>query len=227
MFLLLLLLLLSFFLYLWSVVLYLLTHGSDLAASQVCLWYMYPIEHCWLVAYSGQKTTLSFGTSYTSNYNFTMWFNNTLINPDAWVDNPSANTASVTNTWVSGPNIMLPVRADFCCCVMADLICLLLKKWQTGHKTVKIHQDVGVGCSEPNCFGCVLLRAKRIVQDMVNLNYVSSFLIKTCTDMSRSDWLSWNWEYHISTTWGYQKLKSKGTRYGRSLQPPTYLFFLL
>ena len=35
----------------------------------------------------------------------------------------------------------------------------------------------------------LVIRAKQIVQDMVNLDYVSFFLItgyKTCTDMSRS-----------------------------------------
>ena len=39
---------------------------------------------------------------------------------DAWVSDSSANTASVANTWVNGP-YMLPVRTDFCCCVLANL----------------------------------------------------------------------------------------------------------
>jgi len=32
---------------------------------------------------------------------------------DAWVSDPSANTAGVANTWVNGP-YMQPVRTDFC-----------------------------------------------------------------------------------------------------------------
>ena len=95
--------------------------------------------------------------------------------------------------------------------------------WHTrNYISYKCHFDVAVGCSEANCYGCIMLTfvvhnqcfyshlsvcrhfcvftlspygplLKGIVQHMVNLNYVSSFLItgykKSWTDMSISDWL--------------------------------------
>ena len=62
---------------------------------------------------------------------------------DTWVSNPSANTASVANTWVNGP-YMLPVRTDFCYCLMTTLSSgmRLLKKQCSDNHIKKVNHTI-------------------------------------------------------------------------------------